>query len=119
MDKDFEGKEALVKQKEEGLKTKLVTIEVDLETAHANKTDAQNGFEPLYMNGEIVGQCSSGGYGHRVQKSLALAFMDLTKIDIKAENPDLTVEILGKHYPAKITAMCVYDAKGEALKSDD
>ncbi len=119
MDKEFEGKEALVKQKEQGLKTKLVTIEVDSETADTNKTDAQNGFEPLYMNGEIVGQCTSGGYGHRIQKSLALAYVDLTKIDIKADNPDLTVEILGKHYPAKITANCNYDVKGEALKSDD
>lgn len=71
------------------------------------------------MDGEIVWQCTSDGYGYRIQKSLALAYVDLTKINIKADNPDLTVEILGKHYPAKITANCNYDVKGEALKSDD
>ena len=114
MDKDFEGKEALVKQKEAGLENKMIMVEID-----TDGVDAQNGFEPLHLDGEIVGMCSSGGYGHRIQKSLAFAFIKTSKIDVKAENAGLTVEILGKHYPAKITPMCNYDPKNETIKSDD
>ena len=113
MDKDFEGKEVLVKQKEAGFENDIVMLEIE-----SDGVDAQNGFEPLYLNGEIVGQCSSGGYGHRVQKSLAFAFIKTKKIDKKAENAGLTVEILGKHYLAKIVPMCSYDSKNEAIKSD-
>ena len=113
MDKDFEGKEILVKQKEAGFENKMIMIEVD-----SDGVDAQNGFEPLYLNGEIVGQCSSGGYGHRTQKSLAFAFIKTSKIDVKADNVGLTVQILGKHYPAKITPMCNYDPKNEVIKAD-
>ncbi len=118
MDKEFEGKEALVKQKEEGLKNKMVMLEIDSDMAHANKTDAQNGFEPLYLNDELVGMCSSGGYGHRIQKSLAFAFIKTEKIDPKEKNSGLMVEILGTRYPAKITPMSNYDPKNERLKSD-
>jgi len=113
MDKDFEGKEALLKAKEAGFENDVVMIEID-----SDGVDAQNGFEPLYLNGEIVGQCSSGGYGHRIQKSLAFAFIKTNKIDKKADNAGLTVEILGKHYPAKIVPMCNYDPKNENIKSD-
>ncbi|GAA0419622.1 FAD-dependent oxidoreductase [Cocleimonas flava] len=119
MDKDFEGKDILLKQKEAGFENDMVMIEVDSDMANANKTDAQNGFEPLYLDGEIVGQCSSGGYGNRIQKSLAFAFIKTKKIDKKAENAGLTVQILGKHYPAKIVPMCNYDPKNERIKADD
>jgi len=111
--KDFEGKDSLIKAKEAGLENDMVMIEVD-----SDGVDAQNGFEPLYLDGEIVGQCSSGGYGNRIQKSLAFAFIKTKKIDKKADNAGLTVEILGKHYPAKIVPMCNYDPKNEAIKSD-
>jgi len=113
MDKDFEGKDSLLKQKEAGFENKMIMLEID-----SDGVDAQNGFEPLYLDGNIVGMCSSGGYGHRVQKSLAFAFIKTAKIDPKADNTGLTVQILGKHYPAKITPMCNYDPKNETIKSD-
>ncbi len=113
MDKEFEGKDALIKAKEKGFENDIVMIEIE-----SDGIDAQNGFEPLYLNGEIVGQCSSGGYGNRIQKSLAFAFIKTKKIDKKADNAGLEVEILGKRYPAKIVPMCNYDPKNEAIKSD-
>mgnify|MGYP000002592312 CR=1 FL=1 len=105
---EFEGRAALSLQKEQGLNTKLVLLEID-----STDVDAAVGMEPVYQDGKVVGQCSSGGYGHRVQKSLALAYVDIDAIDA-----DLTVKILGTHYPAKATKGCVYDPKGDLLKSD-
>lgn len=110
MDKGyFEGREALVKQQEEGLKTKLVLLDID-----TTDVDAANGMEPVYADGKVVGQCSSGGFGHRTQKSLALAY-----IDVDALTSDLTVKILGNDYSATVTKGCIYDPKGALLKSDD
>lgn len=106
---DFEGREALIQQKEQGLKNKLVLLEI-----HDSQVDAASGMEPVYAEGKVVGQCSSGGYGHRTQKSLALAY-----INVAALTADLTVKILGKLYKATVTSGCVYDAKGVLLKSDD
>lgn len=109
MDKgEFEGKAALQQQKDAGLKHKLVLLEID-----STDIDAANGMEPVYANGKVVGQCSSGGYGHRTQKSLALAY-----INTDALEAELTVKILGNIFAAKITSGCIYDPKGALLKSD-
>ena len=105
---EFEGRAALALQKEQGVETKLVLLEID-----TTDVDAATGMEPVYQDGNVVGQVSSGGYGHRVQKSLALAYVNTDAI-----GADLTVKILGNHYPAKATKGCVYDPKGELLKSD-
>jgi len=69
--------------------------------------------EPLYCDGEIVGQASSGGYGFRCGKSLALAYIDSDKLDA-----DLTVRVLGTYYPATRIKGVAYDPKGVLLKSD-
>jgi len=109
MDKgDFEGKRALELQKEEGITKKLVLLEID-----SPDSDAANGMEPVYVNGEVVGMCTSGGFGHRTQKSLALAYV---QVDVM-EQP-LSVKILGKHYLATITTGCIYDISGDLLKAD-
>ena len=51
----------------------------------------------------------------RVEKSLALAYIDVDAL--KAD--DLQVRIVGGYYPAAVTSGCVYDRKGEKLKSND
>ncbi|MFT2111758.1 GcvT family protein [Marinomonas sp. 2405UD68-3] len=110
MDKgEFEGKSALVKEKSAGVKQKMVLIEV-----HSNDVDAASGMEPVYHNGKAVGQVSSGGYGHRCQKSLALAYIQTEYLD-----KELTVQILGTHYPVTPLKGAPYDAKGALLKSDN
>jgi len=106
---EFIGKAAIEKQKEMGLKTKLRLLEVD-----TDNVDAANGMEPVYSNGKVVGRVTSGGYGHRTQKSLAIAY-----IDIEADESPLTVKILGEQYSATITKGSVYDAKGDLLKSEN
>ncbi len=104
---DFEGKEALVAQKAAGLKRKLVLLDIDTDI------DASVGMEPVYSNGKCVGECASGGYGHRVEKSLALAYIDVDAL----EADDLQVRIIGGYYPATVTKGCVYDRKSEKLKA--
>jgi dimethylglycine dehydrogenase len=62
-------------------------------------------FDPFYMHTvfrqeQVVGMVTSGSYGHRLQKSIALAYFR-TPI---AGHDELEVEILGRRVSARITA---------------
>ncbi|MGH1543390.1 MAG: GcvT family protein [Arenicella sp.] len=118
---NFEGKAALEKQKESGIRYKLVVLEL-----HNTLVDAASGMEPVYFNKQVIGQVSSGCYGHRTQKSLALAYIDTNVFDLEkmslidttgCDSSGLTVRVLGDHYSASVTSGCVYDPKGVCLKS--
>ena len=66
----FLGRDALVAWRNKGFKNKLVTLEVQ------GVTDADaRGSEPVMKNGVMIGRTTSGGYGWRTGKSLALAMV--------------------------------------------
>ena len=67
----FAGREAALAERDGKTAAKvLVTLEVEAENADAS------GYEPVWQGDKRVGYVSSGGYGHHVQKSLALALVD-------------------------------------------
>ena len=70
MKKDFLGKDALLKWRDKGFANKLVTLEL----AGVKDFDAR-GSEPVLKDGVAVGRTTSGGYGWRTGKSLALAMV--------------------------------------------
>ena len=107
--KDFIGKEASHLEKTgNGPNQKLVTLEVD-----SSDSDA-SGFEPIWKNGKRVGFITSGGYGHRVQKSLA---MGLINTDLAESGQEIDVHIVGKEKKAKIIPVSPYDPKGELMRA--
>ncbi len=57
---------------------------------------------------------SSGGYGHRVEKSIALGYVPP---EYAKEGIRLEVEILGRKRSATVMAMPLYDPKNEKMKS--
>jgi len=61
-----------------------------------------------------VGMTSSGGYGHRVDKSIALGYVppEFTEPGTKLE-----VEVLGQKLPAEVVATPIYDPKNERMKA--
>ena len=70
--------------------------------------------EPIFSNEAIVGHVSSGGFGHRTQKSLALAY-----INLDALSDALSVKILGNMYSVTVTKGSVYDSKNERIRAND
>ena len=105
---DFIGKQASHLEKTgNGPDQKLVTLEVD-----SNDSDA-SGFEPIWKNGKRVGFITSGGYGHRVQKSLA---MGLINTDLAENGQEIDVHIVGKEKKARIIPTSPYDPKGELMR---
>jgi dimethylglycine dehydrogenase len=61
-----------------------------------------------------VGRTTSGGYGWRVEKSLALA---MVRPDLGEIGTELLVTVLGTDYPATVVAESPYDPGNERLKA--
>ena len=110
MEKDaLVGREALERIKSEGVALKLVYLEVD-----ALDADCMGG-EPIHANGRVVGVTTSGGFGHRIQKSLAFAYVEpaFTEVGTRIE-----VEVLEDHRRATVLkGEPAYDPANERLRA--
>jgi len=105
-DKEFIGKEAALESKKIGPSKKLSVIEID------TNTDV-SGDEAVMHNGECVSYITSGGYGHSVEKSLAMAYLPIQLISSRTV---LEVEILGKFHKASIVIKPLYDPSGSKMR---
>ena len=83
---EFIGKDALVKQKADGLKRKLCCITL------SDERTITLGKEPIRVNDKIVGWVAGGGFGYSVNKSIAYAYLpvEFAKVGTK-----LNVECFG------------------------
>ena len=106
---DFVGKAGLSAWQKKGFNNTFVTLEVH------GVTDADaRGSEGIYKNGELIGRATSGGFGFRVNKSLALG-MVLSNYAI--EGAELEIEILGQRHRATVIPESAFDAENLALRS--
>ncbi len=105
--KDFVGKAATQKARDAGPKQKLVTLVVN--------TDIDVTLdEAVLVDGEAVGYITSGGYAHRVGKSMAMAYVSATH---STPGTTLQVEILGEMHDAAVQGAPVYDANGANMRA--
>ncbi len=106
---DFIGRDALVRQREDGLNWNFVTMEVH------GVTDADaRGNEAIYAGDTLVGRATHGGYGWRCGKSLALA---MVRPDQAAEGTELEIGILGTRHKATVIAESPFDPDNERLRA--
>ena len=104
----FLGRDALIAWKGKGFQNKLVTLEVQ------GVTDADaRGSEPVMKNGAMIGRTTSGGYGWRTAKSLAMAMVKPEFSDVGGE---VDVRILGEMRRAIVIPDSPYDPKNAALR---
>ena len=104
----FRGKEGLLAWREQGFANAAVTLEVK------GVTDADaRGSEPIWLGDELVGRATSGGYGFRVEKSLALA---MVRPDLAALGTELEITILGERYNCVVIADSPFDPENNALR---
>jgi 4-methylaminobutanoate oxidase (formaldehyde-forming) len=104
---DFIGKEALVKQKAEGIKQKLCCI-----TLSDDRTIVL-GKEPIRIDEKIIGWVASGGFGYSVNKSIAYAYLP---IELAKAGTKIEIECFGEQVGAEVAPAVLWDGKGERIR---
>jgi dimethylglycine dehydrogenase len=92
---DFVGREALLRQRREGVRRRLVTLAVDTLDADCW------GNEAVWAGARVVGLTTSGGYGYTLDRSLAVAYVEA---EVAVPGTPLAVEVLGDLRPAVVLA---------------
>jgi len=107
---DFLGKEALVKQKQAGLKRKLCCM-----TLADNRTIAL-GKEPIRLTGkeDIISWVASGGYGYSAGESIVFAYLP---IEYSKVGTAFEIEFFGEWIGAVVAQAPLWDPKGERIKA--
>ncbi|MCT8331514.1 GcvT family protein [Albidovulum sediminis] len=90
---DFTGKAALLAEKQRGVKKRFVTLIVE-----AGECDAPY-MSTLWHGGKVVGETTSGGWGYRVNKSIALGML---RTDLAVPGTEIEVEIYGERHRAVV-----------------
>jgi dimethylglycine dehydrogenase len=106
--KDFVGKAASLAAKNTPPKQKLVAMVIDVDGIDVCNDEA------ILKDGKAVGYVSSGGYAHRVQKSMAMGYVET---DHAHAGTQLQVEILGEFYNAEVLGGPIYDPNGANMRS--
>lgn len=104
----FVGRAAALEEKESGGKLRLLTF-----TVEARDADAY-GDEPIWHDGRVIGWVTSGGYGHSVQRSLALGFVPKEYAELTS---GFEIEILGERCKATRQPAAVFDPDGSRMRA--
>jgi dimethylglycine dehydrogenase len=105
---DFVGKQALVEEARQGSREKLVPLVLD----EAGDADAPPCASVFQGDGR-VGLVTSGGYGHALQRSLALAYI---RSDLASPGTKVDIEILGERRHAVVGREPLYDPTNARLR---
>ncbi|MFT5007298.1 MAG: dimethylglycine dehydrogenase, partial [Paracoccaceae bacterium] len=97
---DFIGKIPAMAEKAAGAKRKLCVFEVDAGDADVIA------YEPIWLDGDVVGFCTSGGYSHYAEKSIAFGFVPT---ESAIEGLIVEIEILGEMYKATLITKPLID----------
>jgi dimethylglycine dehydrogenase len=99
-EREFIGKEALLKQKEAGDYKTLVTLKLPF------CDTSVIAYEAVYKDGEIVGRVTSGGFSYYCQHDIAMA---LVPQDLTAPGTKMQVKIHNEMRDAEVIDVCAVD----------
>ena len=105
---DFVGRDALIRQRRDGVRKRLATLEVA-----ARDADCW-GNEAVWAGDRVVGITTSGGYGYWLDRSLAVAYVDA---ELVIPGTRLAVEVLGDRRPAVVLAEPPFDPENHRPRS--
>lgn len=106
---EFNGRQALIEAKENGLRRKLCTLVLD----HSGYTQIYGG-EAIYHQGAVISRVRSGGFGFTLEKNILYAYLpvELAKPDTQFE-----ADLLDGRMSTQVTATVLFDPKGERLRA--
>lgn len=104
---DFIGKPALERRIAEGVRKRLVSLEIEYRNAPAHSGAS------LMQGDRVVGTITSGAWGYRVGKNLAYAFIDP---ELSEHGTVVTLDLCGNIVNARVIAPAPYDPKFKLLR---
>ena len=105
--RDFIGREALLKCRERGPASRLVTLLLD------DRNAVPLGNEPVVLDGRIVGQTTSAAYGYRIGRPLALAYV---AAELARDGQSLAVDIAGTSFAGRVATAPAFDSEGARMR---
>jgi len=108
----FIGREALLRQREAGVRRLLVQL------ALGNPEQLLYGNEPIWRNGELIGRTTSGMFGHTLGRALALGYVENHGAVVDARfvaDGRYEIEVAGERVAAEVTLRPFYDPGGERV----
>jgi glycine cleavage system aminomethyltransferase T/glycine/D-amino acid oxidase-like deaminating enzyme len=99
-EKDFLGKDALMKQKKSGLTRRLVTFVLQ------NPEPVLWGSEPILRDGKAVGYTTSGSYGHALSAAIGMGYVKAAE---SIESGRFEINVSGKLFAATPHLRSPYD----------
>ena len=107
---EFVGQQASLRELENGkekLEKVLVTLEIENAVAEAS------GYEPIWLGDKRIGMTTSGGFGHSVNKSLAMA---LIKPEFSIPGSKLKTHIVGVEKECTVLEQSPWDPTGGRMR---
>ncbi len=104
---DFIGRAAVEMERTNPPQRVLAAFAVDADDADVVA------YEPIWIDGEVAGFCTSGGYSHHVRQSIALGFVPRNQA---VEGLEVEIEILGNMRPARLITEPLFDADNARMR---
>ncbi len=105
---DFVGRKGLLDWEKNGFENELVTIEVK----NTKNADIIGG-NPIFKDKKLIGRATSGGYGFRLKKSLAMAMIEPKHAE---RGNEFEVDILGEKFLSEVIDDSPFDPENIILK---
>jgi glycine cleavage system aminomethyltransferase T len=112
---DFVGKEALRRIKDEGIKRKLVGVEIGGQRLGSYNDGSMIDFFPVYSNGAQVGNVTSACHSPRLEKNIGYAMVPIGLAELGTE---LEVETPSERTSAVVVQRPFIDPKKEVPRQD-
>ncbi len=107
-DRDFIGRDALLERREQGVKSRIVTLLLD------DREAVPLGNEPVTLEGAIVGQTTSAAYGYRIGRPLALGYVET---GLAVDGQKLAIDIAGTLFAATVATAPAFDPRGTRMRA--
>ena len=112
-DVNFNGREILLRQKEEGVKKRLVMFALEDEKPLLYHN------EPICRNNRIVGHISSGMFGYSLGAAIGMGYITSNEVITPEyiKSGAYEIEVAGERFPARASLKPFYDPKSLRVRA--
>jgi 4-methylaminobutanoate oxidase (formaldehyde-forming) len=114
---DFLGRDALLLQKGEGIRRKLVPLTLNFSPSDRSLAWGEGmiyGGEAIWYDKRVISRVRSGGYGYTLGKTIALGYLP---VELTQPGTTVHVELFGERVPAQVAPDPLYDPQGTKLRA--